>query len=131
MKALVVDDSSTMRIFLKKILVPASFEVLQAPHGKDALEVLRQHPDICLTLIDWNMPQMNGMDLLTSIRADHAFDGMRIMMVTTEMEMSSVVRALERGANEYVMKPFTREVILEKLRILGFAVPEEATQSAL
>jgi len=130
MQALVVDDSSTMRKFIKKILVTAGFEVLEAKHGRDALAVLQQQPGVGLTLIDWNMPEMNGMDLLAAIRADRAFDAMRIMMVTTEMELSSVSRALERGANEYAMKPFTREVILEKLRILGFAVPEDALQSA-
>lgn len=130
MQALVVDDSSTMRRFIKKILVGVSFEVLEAKHGREALAVLQQHPDVCLALIDWNMPEMNGMDLLAGIRADHAFDAMRIMMVTTEMELNTVTRALDLGANEYVMKPFTREVILEKLRLLGFAVPEEALQSA-
>jgi len=130
MQALVVDDSSTMRKFIKKILVGVSFEVLEAKHGREALALLRQHPGVCLALIDWNMPEMNGLDLLNSIRADHAFDGMRVMMVTTEMELSSVTRALERGANEYVMKPFTREVILEKLRLLRFVVHEEALQSA-
>jgi len=130
MQVLVVDDSSTMRKFIKKILVGAGFEVLEAKHGREALAVLQQHPDVCLTLIDWNMPEMNGMDLLSGIRAEHAFDAMRIMMVTTEMELASVTRALERGASEYVMKPFTREVILEKLRLLGFEVPEASLQSA-
>jgi len=130
MQVLVIDDSSTMRKFIKKILVGASFEVVEAKHGREALEVLQQHPNVCLSLIDWNMPVMDGMELLSCIRADHAFDAMRIMMVTTEMELSGVARALERGANEYVMKPFTKDVILEKLRILGFPVPEETPQSA-
>ncbi len=130
MQVLVIDDSSTMRKFIKKILVGASFEVVEARHGRDALEVLQQHPNVCLSLIDWNMPEMDGMELLSRIRADHAFDAMRVMMVTTEMELSRVAGALERGANEYVMKPFTKDVILEKLRILGFPVPEETAQSA-
>jgi len=130
MRALVVDDSSTMRRLLKKILAGVDFEVEEAKDGRAALEMLRQHPDTGLTLIDWNMPEMNGLDLLLAIRADRAFDAMRVMMVTTEMGLSRVAGALEQGANEYVMKPFTREVILEKLRILGFAVPEETLQSA-
>lgn len=130
MRVLVVDDSSTMRKILKKILVEVGYDVLEAKHGREASEVLRQHPDIGLTLIDWNMPEMDGTELLSRIRADHAFDAMRIMMVTTEMERSRVARALEQGANEYVMKPFTKDVILEKLRMLGFPVPEETAPSA-
>ncbi len=129
MRVLVVDDSSTMRKFLKKILVEAGSEVLEAKHGRDALEVLRQNAAVDLTSIDWNMPEMDGMELLSNIRADHSFDSMQIMMVTTEMEMSGVARALEVGANEYVMKPFTKDVILEKLRLLGLL--RESAPSAL
>lgn len=129
MRVLVVDDSSTMRKFLKKILVEAGSEVLEAKHGRDALEVLRQNAAVDLTSIDWNMPEMDGMELLSNIRADHSFDAMQIMMVTTEMEMSGVARALEVGANEYVMKPFTKDVILEKLRLLGLL--RESAPSAL
>lgn len=130
MQVLVTDDSSTMRKFLKKILVEVGFEVVEAKNGREALEVLQQHPNICLSSIDWNMPEMDGMELLSRIRADHAFDAMRVMMVTTEMELSGVALALEQGANEYVMKPFTREVILEKLLILGIPVHEAKAQSA-
>ncbi|MGC2324563.1 MAG: response regulator [Terriglobales bacterium] len=129
MRVLVVDDSSTMRKFLRKILVEAGSEVLEAKHGRDALEVLRQNAAVDLTSIDWNMPEMDGMELLSNIRADHSFDSMQIMMVTTEMEMSGVARALEVGANEYVMKPFTKDVILEKLRLLGLL--RESAPSAL
>jgi len=130
MRVLVVDDSSTMRKFLRKILVEADFEVLEAQNGRHALEMLQQHHGIGLSLIDWNMPEMDGMELLSRIRADHAFDPMRIMMVTTEMEQRGVVRALEQGANEYVMKPFTRETIREKLLLLGFPVHEANAQIA-
>jgi len=130
MKALVVDDSSTMRKFLKKILAEVDFEVLQATNGREALEVLQQQPGIALCLIDWNMPEMDGMELLSCLRADHRFDAVRAMMVTTEMEQQEVAQALEQGANEYVMKPFTREVILEKLLLLGFPAHESTTQCA-
>jgi len=128
MRVLVVDDSSTMRKFLKKILVGVGAEVLEAKHGLEALEVLRQNADIGLTSIDWNMPEMDGMELLTRIRADHSFDSMQIVMVTTEMEMSGVAHALEVGANEYVMKPFTKDVIVEKLRLMGL-LPEPAASA--
>ena len=130
MQVLVVDDSSTMRKFLRKILIEADFEVVEAQNGRHALEMLQHHPDIGLSLIDWNMPEMDGMELLSRIRADHAFDAMRIMMVTTEMEQRGVVHALEQGANEYVMKPFTRETIREKLLILGLPVHDANAQIA-
>ena len=67
--------------------------------------------DVDLALVDWNMPRMNGLDFVWAMRADHAFDGIRVMMVTTEAEPRQMARALEAGANEYVMKPFTTEVL--------------------
>ncbi len=73
-------------------------------------------------LTDWNMPEMNGYEFVCAVRKDNTYDEMRMMMVTTETEMSQVVKALEAGANEYVMKPFTKEMILEKLNLMGIAV---------
>lgn len=73
-----------------------------------------------LALVDWNMPRMNGLDFVAAVRANKKFDGLRVMMVTTEAEASQVARALEAGANEYVMKPFTSEVLRDKLTIMGF-----------
>ena len=96
-----------------------NFEVNEAVNGRDALEKLSADEPPELALLDWNMPEMNGFDVLCRIRADHAYDEMRIVMVTTETEMSQMIRALEAGANEYVMKPFTLEVIREKLQLLG------------
>jgi two-component system chemotaxis response regulator CheY len=74
-----------------------------------------------LALVDWNMPEMDGYEFVRAVRAEHMYDGVLLMMVTTETEMENVVRALAAGANEYVMKPFTQEVILEKLQLFGMA----------
>jgi two-component system chemotaxis response regulator CheY len=74
-----------------------------------------------LALVDWNMPGMNGLEFVQAVRAEHSYDGILLMMVTTETEMDQVAKALAAGANEYVMKPFTQEVILEKLQMLGVA----------
>jgi two-component system chemotaxis response regulator CheY len=71
--------------------------------------------------VDWNMPEMNGFEFIQAVRAEHSYDGVLLMMVTTETEMDQISKALEAGANEYVMKPFTQEVILEKLQMLGMA----------
>jgi two-component system chemotaxis response regulator CheY len=119
MQALVIDDSRAMRSILGQILKGLGFSVAEAGHGQEGLDHLRQglHPDVIL--LDWNMPVMNGYEFLKTVRAESAYRELTIMMVTTESEMSQVVRALAAGANEYVMKPFTAEVIREKLQLLG------------
>jgi two-component system chemotaxis response regulator CheY len=118
MQALVVDDSSTMRKILKSILAGAGFEVVEAKCGPEALERLKQKP-ADLALFDWNMPEMTGVELLGMVRSDHSYDGMKIMMVTTESEQEQMELALQTGADEYVMKPFTKDSLLSKLQILG------------
>jgi two-component system chemotaxis response regulator CheY len=97
------------------------FEVVEAANGREAMERLQAIGKFDLALVDWNMPEMNGFEFVRAVRAKQMYDGVLLMMVTTETEMENVVRALAAGANEYVMKPFTPEVILEKLRIFGMA----------
>ncbi|MGC4082691.1 MAG: response regulator [Vicinamibacterales bacterium] len=119
MKALVVDDSRAMRMILTGMLKECGFDVLEAKHGKEALLCLESNPDTTLALIDWNMPEMNGLELLQAIKGDDRYQSMRRMMVTTESEMANISKAMEAGASEYVMKPFTVGVIQDKLRVLG------------
>ncbi|MBX7100404.1 MAG: response regulator [Myxococcaceae bacterium] len=121
MKALVVDDSRAIRIILRKALAVEGFEVLEAADGRQALAELSKSGPIDLALVDWNMPIMNGYELIKEVRAKPDLDRMAIMMVTTETEAAQVQRALEAGANEYVMKPVTPDVLKEKLLLLGFA----------
>jgi len=118
-RALVVDDSAVIRTVLTRILTGLGFDVVQAIHGKDALEKLESGGCPDLALVDWNMPEMNGYEFIRSVRADERWREMPLMMVTTETEMEQVVRALAAGANEYLMKPFTPEMVQEKLAILG------------
>ena len=120
-RALIIDDSRTMRSILGRILRGLGFEVVEAANGREAMERLQAIEKVDLALVDWNMPEMNGFEFVRAVRAEHMYDGVLLMMVTTETEMENVVRALAAGANEYVMKPFTQEVILEKLRIFGMA----------
>jgi two-component system, chemotaxis family, chemotaxis protein CheY len=122
MKVLVVDDSRAIRRILSSMLTEIGFAVAEASHGREALEHLRAHADMDLVLVDWNMPEMNGLELVQAVRREERFASIPLMMVTTETEMSQVVRALEAGAQEYVMKPFTKEVIEEKLRVLGLTL---------
>ena len=121
MKALVIDDSKAMRSILSRMLQELGFEVFEACNGREGLERLQAIGKVDLALVDWNMPEMNGLDFIRTVRAEQSYDGVLLMMVTTETEMENVVRALAAGANEYVMKPFTQEIILEKLQIFGMA----------
>ncbi len=119
-KALVVDDSRAMRLILSKTLRDLGFDVSQAANGREALETMgREGASFGLVLVDWNMPELSGLDVVRSLRAQPLFDQVPVMMVTTETEIEQMVRALEAGANEYIMKPFTREVVEDKLRLLG------------
>jgi two-component system chemotaxis response regulator CheY len=128
-RAIVIDDSRAIRSILGGMLREMGFEVSEAVDGRDALMNLKANDPPDLAMLDWNMPEMNGFDLLQRVRANRAFDSMRIVMVTTETEMSQMVRALEAGANEYVMKPFTRDVIRDKLQLLGMIQDDVAASS--
>ena len=119
MKAIIIDDSRAIRMVLKKLLAGIGFESIEAAHGKEALARLGESGALDLALVDWNMPEMNGLEFVTALRQQHDFDKMRVMMVTTETEASQMVRALEAGADEYMMKPFTADALQEKLVILG------------
>lgn len=121
MKALVVDDSRSVRLIIGRILGEIGFETVEAENGRVALERLGEGP-FELAMVDWNMPEMTGIELLDALKAGAAPRPRHIVMVTTENEIANVIRALEAGANEYVMKPFTREVIAEKLALLGIEV---------
>lgn len=122
MHALVVDDSKAMRMVLKKIMTEVGYEVSEAGDGSEALIRLKEIDGIDLMLVDWNMPIMNGLEFVRAVRENSTYDEIPLMMVTTEDGMDKIVEALEAGANEYVMKPFTPESIIEKLEILGLTV---------
>jgi len=119
-KVLVVDDARAVRMILSKLLLEQGFDVLQAASAKEALAVMsREGTSVGLALIDWNMPEMTGLDLVHRLRAAPAYRDLQIMMVTTETEIEQVCSALEAGVNEYLMKPFTREAVRDKLRLMG------------
>jgi two-component system chemotaxis response regulator CheY len=123
MLALVIDDSRAVRMLIGNILREVGMEVIDAGNGLEALEQLQRHPDIELMLVDWNMPEMNGFDFLRAVRSQRAFDAVRILMVTSEAEGGQVTRALQAGANEYLMKPFNKDVLVAKLNLLD-VLPE-------
>ncbi len=122
MKALVVDDSRATRTILRKILYSLHIDVVEAPDGLAALEALRGADDFDVALVDWNMPTMDGLEFVHAVRREPFYDGLRLLMVTTESESTQMKLALDAGANEYVMKPFTADVIRGKLQLLGLGV---------
>ena len=120
MKAMIVDDSRAMRSMLRKILKENGFEVVaEAENGRAALDQLQQHEFLDLMLLDWNMPIMNGYELLCEVRKQAKWKDMRVMLVTTETEASQIIRALDAGADEYLIKPFVKEALRDKLNVMG------------
>ncbi len=119
MRALVIDDSKAVRSIIREILKGFGFDVVEAANGREALDRLREMDHADLALVDWNMPEMNGLEFVRAVRAESIYDDMPMMMVTTESDMTNMILALESGANEYVMKPFTRDVLREKIELLG------------
>jgi two-component system chemotaxis response regulator CheY len=118
--ALVVDDSRTIRMILRRILAEIGYQVCEASDGIEALKLIEAKQNaVDLVLADWNMPEMNGLDLLKQLRLNPALDSLKVVMVTTEAELTHMASALAAGANEYVMKPFTREILKEKLELIG------------
>jgi len=118
-RALVIDDSRATRLAVGRILESINIEVVEAEDGQQALEILDSQGPFELAMVDWNMPVMNGYDFVCAVRANAQYADVQLIMVTTENEMSQVVKALSAGVNEYIMKPFTDEMILEKLEMLG------------
>jgi two-component system chemotaxis response regulator CheY len=126
MHVMVIDDSRAMRLILRRITGQLGFEVTEAGNGREALDLLAaaENPPE-LALVDWNMPEMNGLEFVLAVRADPRYRAMTLMMVTTEGEQTQIVRALAAGAHEYVIKPFTPDAIVDKLALLGL-VPNGA-----
>jgi two-component system chemotaxis response regulator CheY len=119
MRALIVDDSNAMHMILKRVLKTCGFEdFVDAENGAQALDVLRSGPLPDIAFVDWNMPEMNGIELVRAVRAETRFDEMALVMVTSETAIEHVQAAIEAGADEYVMKPFTTDVVAGKLALV-------------
>jgi two-component system chemotaxis response regulator CheY len=118
MKVLLVDDSRAMRVILKNQLSMLGVkEFVEAEDGRDALAKLTENMPVDLVALDVNMPVMDGMQCLKAIRAKKEFDGVKVVMVTSEAEKSKIIEAISSGANNYIVKPFTPETIKQKLGI--------------
>ena len=122
MKALIIDDSSSMRLLLGKIMEELGVDTVKAEHGEEALAALEKEGTFDFALVDWQMPVMDGIEFVREARSRPEQAGMMLIMVTSVNQIESVVEALEAGANEYIMKPFTKEALVEKLALLGIDV---------
>lgn len=118
MRALVIDDSRATRAIIGKILKEIGFEVHEAGNGREALDRLEAIDGFDLVMVDWNLPVMDGLEFVQRVRAQRVYDDVRLMMVTAETEREQVARALAAGANEYVMKPFSKDILVAKLNLL-------------
>lgn len=122
-KALTIDDSRAMRALISRMLTGMGFEVETAEHGQAGLECLDNSTELPdLVLVDINMPVMNGYDFVATMRADEHYANVPVIVVTSETEMSQVMRCLDAGADEYLMKPFTADALHDKLAVLGVVV---------
>ena len=121
MKVLVVDDSSTMRRIIVNTLSRLGYkDTVQGADGVEAWEAMQANPDVGVVITDWNMPNMNGLELVKKIRAEEKYIDVPIIMVTTEGGKAEVITALKAGVNNYIVKPFTPQVLKEKLQaVLG------------
>jgi two-component system, chemotaxis family, chemotaxis protein CheY len=115
---LIVDDSRVIRKVARRILEELQFSIGEAEDGQLALDYCRkQMPDAIL--LDWNMPNMNGIDFLRALRQDQGGDKPVVLFCTTENDLSHISAAIEAGANEYIMKPFDKEIIESKFNEAG------------
>ncbi|HYT91345.1 MAG TPA: response regulator [Gemmataceae bacterium] len=121
MHALVIDDARVMRLLLRQILQKSGFTVIEAANGHEGLEQLQLTSKVDVALIDCNMPGMNGLELLLALRADSRYRSLPVLMVTGEEDAALTERALAAGANDCVVKPFSREIICAKLHKMGVA----------
>ena len=119
MHALIIDDSRAMRRILKSIVAPIGFEIDEADNGRTGLAGLLANPDIELVLVDWNMPEMDGLEFVQTVRANPDYRELKIVMVTSETEPAKMAKALMSGVDEFIMKPFTKEILLDKLALIG------------
>ena len=122
MKMLIIDDSKPMRTFLTFIVQEMSSATIEASDGREALDLLvhndpREPFDVAL--VDWEMPRMNGLEFVQAVRRNRDFADLRLLMISTLNSMERVSAALEAGADDFLMKPVTREMLLDKLQILG------------
>jgi two-component system chemotaxis response regulator CheY len=118
MRALLIDDSGSMRAILRRYMQQLNYEVVEAANGEEGLKRFKEVPQIDLALVDWNMPVMDGLAFVRALRENKEYERVKVMMVTTVSDAVHMSQALEAGANEFVMKPFTLDILEQKITML-------------
>lgn len=118
-RILLVDDSRAVRLAAGRIVRQLGYDVLEAEDGEMALRVIREQGPVDAVLLDWNMPVMDGLSFLKALRSDASLPQPKVVMCTTENDMQRIVEAIQAGANEYIMKPFTEDIVKDKLQEAG------------
>ena len=126
MNALIVDDSRAMRRILRGIVAQLGFDVIEASNGAEGYDKLVANEDIELVLVDWNMPVMNGIELVKKVRSEPRYETLKMVMVTTETEPQQMARAIMAGVDEFVMKPFTSDILIDKFKLIGVRMPQSS-----
>src|SRR3990167_8588858 len=114
MKVLVVDDSAIMRKVIAQILEMLGHDSVPASNGLEAFDRLKEHEDVRLILLDWNMPEMNGIEFLREVKGRQRLSEIPVIMLTTESERRKMIEAIEAGAKHYLTKPFQPETLATK-----------------
>lgn len=118
MKVLIVDDSKPILSMVSQMLESLGHQACTALNGQDAFDLLKVQSDVDLILLDWNMPVMTGLEFLEKNKAEAVFN-IPIFMMTTEKSPEKIQKALENGASDYIMKPFTPEILESKIELLS------------
>ena len=122
MRALIIDDSLSMRMYVASMIEDQGFETEMACDGQDALRKLKAGESkgaFDMATVDWDMPIMDGPSFVAAVRADPKYRDMKLLMLTARQHMDEVVKALAIGADDYLMKPVTPEMLEEKIRLVG------------
>ncbi len=120
MKVIVADDSKATRSIVKKMLkqIDRRIEVFEAEDGEKALEILYEQEKVDLILLDWNMPNMDGFEFLKTVKKDPRWKDIKVMMITSKTSEKDVEEALNAGADEYLMKPFDKDMLKAKMDLI-------------
>lgn len=121
MRALVIDDSRSMRMYVAALIEDRGWQAEMAADGQEALGVLERSPAFDVATVDWDMPVMDGFAFVSAVRRDPRFRAMKLLMLTARDGTDEVMKALEAGADDYLMKPVTAEMLDDKMRLIGLA----------
>ena len=126
MKAIIIDVEDIFWQLLSEIMERAGYNVILAATGKKGWDILQRNADADVALVDWRMPEMDGLDFIRKVNADPRFDNMRLILVTGRQDIEDISKAFANGAHEYLVKPFTPDMVFDKLRVCGLSVDPHA-----